>query len=223
MSELRPLPKNKFVKARPLNPTEGLKGVDALWRGYSAELPDQGTTTLYPLRVGNFGLVLPHIYKERVRRDTKTGAQDALTIINLEVNRRHGVNADRVYDQARLDFRSLIEQLRKEPNTDNPELAEGVQEIYDAYSDLREARQVRVAAELSGIIGNTELYIVARDYRDNSGSKRGTLHVARLAGFENIRHDNNMDLAVVIEDFDGNKGLMPTSYYAPTGVSAPAA
>lgn len=57
MSDYVPLPKESFISAEWLGPDEGLEDVAPRWQGYSANLPNRGVTTLYPLSVSSYGPV----------------------------------------------------------------------------------------------------------------------------------------------------------------------
>ena len=224
MSDFEALPKENFISANFLGPDQVFEDVRPRWQGYEAELPERGLTALYPLREDSFGGILPHIYAEKMRRQDGRNKKGALSMVNLHVNMMYEHNGSVDNDYPTESFLSLSRYLREEPYSDRPELAAQVGEAFELFKDVREAQRIKVAAALSKTVGRNELYVVSADTTEwRTPDAERKLYAARLAGFVNIRRGHRMNYSVVVSDTDGNRGYLPSTFYVPAGVCAPAA
>lgn len=224
MSNFEPLLKENFITANLLEQDRVFEDVPPRWQGYEADLPERGLTTLYPLRIDNFGGILPHVYAEKMRRQDGRNKNGALSMAHLCVNMIYDYNGSVDNDYPTEDFLSLSRYLRDSPYSERPELAAQVGEAFELFKDLREAQRSKVAKGLSKTIARNELYVVAADRTDwRTPDKEQTLYAARLTGVVNIRQDHRMNYGVVVRGNDGNEGYLPSTFYVPGGVSAPAA
>jgi hypothetical protein len=216
--EYRPLPKKSFMSAEWLGRGGILPGVWPRYQGYRVDLPEQGPTTLYPLRQDNFGAILPHIYAEQMRQNEN----DDLSYLHRTVNYMYDdLEEYEDLDRATQNFRSLIKKLKKEPYSDEPDLARSVKEVFGRYKDIREAKRSKVAWGLSKVINEKELYIVASDLEKDFDENQ-PLKAARITKIINYRHGSEMWYELVVSSKSGREGLLPVSFAVPTGVCAPA-
>ncbi|MEO6761437.1 MAG: hypothetical protein ABI220_03605 [Candidatus Saccharimonadales bacterium] len=192
-------------------------------RAISADIPDRGPTTLYPLRESNFGSILPHIYAERMRRQDGQNRDGAFTQVNLCINRLYEMNGSVDGDYSTEHFQSLLRDLRVSPYSEQPELTAKLEEVFTGYKDIREAQRIKAARKLSQTIGRAELYIVAADSADWRTPRKGNLYAARLSRIVNVRSGNRMNYGIVARDFEGNEGFLPQTFHVPGGASARAA
>jgi len=221
--EYSPLLKEEFMRAEPLGLEQGLAGISPRWQGWSVDLPDSGLTSLYPLRENNYGIVLPHIYAERMLRAEKAKRADPLSDINRLVNFMYELNGSVDSDDPTFYFSSLLRTLDEDPYTEKPELAASLARVFDEYKAMREAQRQKVAQGLSHTIGQCELFVVASDWADERSSDgEKPFYTARLTQIVNVRDNNKMNFKLIVSDKGGRKGLMPEGFSVIAGVSAPA-
>jgi hypothetical protein len=224
MSDFEVLPKENFIAATFLGPDQLFEDVRPRWQGYEAELTERGLTALYPLREDNCGGILPHIYAEKMRRQDGRNKKGALSMVHLHVNMIYAHNGSVDNDYPTENFMSLLTHLSQDPYSERPELAAQVGETFELFKDVREAQRTKIAAALSKTIGRNELYVVSADTTEwRTPDEERNLYVARLTGIVNIRRNPRMYYKIVVRGTDGREGFLPSTFYVPGGVSAPAA
>ena len=186
-------------------------------RGYSVIVDGNTPTTLYPLRVGSFGRVLPHIYEGTVVNQDSSDGQ-ALDHAHRLVRFRYDMNGRFDHDSTKDGFESLLRYGLKDEELIAMGVTEKVREAFDSYTYIREQRRRRVADGLTSIIRTHELFVVA-----NNGENEDTGFVAPLVGIVNTQNGHQMRYDPVVRSQDGSIGTLPEHYHIPNGISARAA
>lgn len=216
------LAKENFMPARWIRQSYDPYEISPHWRGYVAHLPELGDTTLYPLRQFNFGPIMPHIYSENMHHETDAD-YSTLNGVHMHVNRMFEPNGGYDHDWATSDFRSLIKALQGDWYRDKPELAKGLQEVFDKYKEMREEQRRKIATNLSHTISKHELFVVATDQSNHERVRNNSnLYAAQLDRIVNVRSDHDMTYKIVVSDSNGEQGFLPESFHVPAGVNAKA-
>ena len=127
---------------------------------------------------------------------------------------------DDIYSAQIFDFQSLINTANRSPYDQHPELSGKLEDAFSEFQDIREKHLIGVAKQLTGTIKRANLYVVCEDRSAGVSEGTETFYTARLSDITHERRRSAMTFNVVVEDFDGNEGLLPPNLYVFAGACA---
>lgn len=170
----------------------------------------KGARILTPFRRSNFGVpYYEHIYGCR--------ESDPLLSIHLRLNTKT-TGTFNTSDAVR-DLDLAASSVRNESYEDN-DFSRRINEIRTDYINADEMKRDEVAEELSRVVSGREVYMCARDTRDDYRDPGLLFYVAKVNGIANLRKGSGMRFEPVVATPSG-EGLLPEHMYLFQGIYVP--